>query len=100
LGDTDELGFRLNGVTVAYNVDEGILSCGRDKAALKPLDGKIRLRILVDRTTIEIFANDGQLYMPIRAIPEGETSGLAVFAEGGKALIRSLVIHELNSIWN
>jgi len=100
LGDTDEFGFRLNGVTVAYNVDEGILSCGRDKAALNPLDGKIRLRILVDRTTIEIFANGGHLYMPIRAIPEGETSGLAVFAEGGEALIRSLVIHELKSIWN
>jgi len=97
--DADEFGFRINGVTVAYNVDTGMLSCGKTKVALKPLDGRIRLRILVDRTTIEIFANGGQVYMPIRALPDGDTSGLAVFEEGGKVLIRSLVVHELKSIW-
>jgi len=99
LGSADEFGFRVNGVTVAYNVDKGRLSCGRVKAALKPLDGKIRLRILVDRTTVEIFANDGQVYMPIRALPEGDASELAVFAEGGNVRIRSLVVHQLKSIW-
>ena len=98
-GDADEFGFRINGVTVSYNVEKGMLSCGKTKLALKPLDGRIRLRILVDRTTIEIFANDGQVYMPIRAIPEGDSSGLAVFEEGGKVLIRSLVVHQLKSIW-
>jgi len=31
------------------------------------MEGKIKFRILVDRTTLEIFANDGQIYMPIRS---------------------------------
>ena len=30
------------------------------------MEGKIKFRILVDRTTLELFANDGQIYMPIR----------------------------------
>jgi hypothetical protein len=30
------------------------------------MDGKIKLRILVDRTTLEIFANDGRIYIPVR----------------------------------
>lgn len=99
VGDAAEFGFQINGVSVAYNVDTGMVTCGKTKVALKPLDGRIRLRILVDRTTIEIFANGGQVYMPIRALPEGDTSGLGVFEGGGKVLIRSLVVHELESVW-
>ncbi|KKM96536.1 hypothetical protein LCGC14_1177150 [marine sediment metagenome] len=30
------------------------------------MEGKIKFRILADRTTLELFANDGQIYMPIR----------------------------------
>ncbi|MHC4456166.1 MAG: GH32 C-terminal domain-containing protein [Planctomycetota bacterium] len=100
IGDADEFGFLINGFSVKYNVDKNQLSCGRPKAELKPIDGKIRLRILVDRVSIEIFANDGRIYMPIRAIPEGEERGLEVFTKGGNIKIISLKIHELKSIWN
>ena len=30
------------------------------------MEGKIKIRIFVDRTTLEIFANDGNIYMPVR----------------------------------
>jgi fructan beta-fructosidase len=99
LVNANAFGFRVHGVTVKYSVDTGMLSCDKTKVALKPLDGKIRLRILVDRTTVEIFANGGQVYMPIRALPEANATGLALFEEGGKVLIRSLIVHELKSIW-
>ncbi|GAH02172.1 unnamed protein product, partial [marine sediment metagenome] len=46
--------------------NEQKLYCQERYAPLKPMDGKIKLRILVDRTTLEIFANDGQIYMPVR----------------------------------
>jgi len=35
---------------------------------LKQVDGKIHLELLVDRTSIEIFGNDGRVYMPIGVI--------------------------------
>jgi sucrose-6-phosphate hydrolase SacC (GH32 family) len=99
-GDADEFGFLINGFSVKYNVDKNQLSCGDSKTKLKSIDGKIRLRILVDRVSIEVFANDGRIYMPIRAIPEPDERMLEVFTKGGKIKISSLKIHELKSIWN
>ncbi|MHC4132929.1 MAG: glycoside hydrolase family 32 protein [Planctomycetota bacterium] len=99
IGDADEFGFMINGFSVKYNVEKNELSCGRSKAELKPVDGKIRLRILVDRVSIEIFANDGHVYMPIRAIPEGNHKGLEIFTKGDSTKINSLTVHELKSIW-
>jgi len=100
IGRADEFGFMIRGVPVMYNVKKNELSCGRPKAILKPIDGKIRLRILVDRVSIEVFANDGRIYMPIRAIPEGDQKGLEIFTKGGSIKISLLKVHELKSIWN
>jgi len=99
IGRVDEFGFMIRGVPVVYNVKKNQLSCGRPKAILKPIDWKIRLRILVDKVSIEVFANDGRIYMPIRAIPEGDQKGLEIFTKGGSIKLSSLKIHELNSIW-
>jgi sucrose-6-phosphate hydrolase SacC (GH32 family) len=99
IGKADQFGFRINGVPVVYNVKKSQLSGGRSRAALNPVDGKIRLRILVDRVSIEVFANDGRVYMPVRAYPEGDERELEVFTEGGNVKISSLTVHELKSIW-
>jgi fructan beta-fructosidase len=99
VGEADEFGFRINGYSIKYNVKKNELSCGRPKTKLKPIDGKIRLRILVDRVSIEIFANDGRVYMPIRAHPKGDQKGVEAFSEGGKTKLINLEVNELNSIW-
>jgi len=102
IGRADEFGFMIRGVPVVYNAKKNELSGGEvwTEAELKPIDRKIRLRILVDRVSIEVFANDGRVYMPIRAIPEGDERGLEVFTKGGNVKISSLTVHELKSIWN
>jgi fructan beta-fructosidase len=127
IGKGDEFGFVIHGLTIEYNRDNNQLSCGEVQAKLKPVDGKVRLRILADRTTLEIFANDGRVYVPVR-IPIGgrrglglselfsrrreaflldadaatkiDERGLEVFTKGGSIKISSLKIHELKSIWN
>jgi sucrose-6-phosphate hydrolase SacC (GH32 family) len=120
----DEFGFVINGLTIAYNRNNNQLSCGEVKAKLKPVDGKVRLRILADRASLEIFANDGRVYMPVRMpidgrglsilfshsrrafLPDADAGtkpderGLEVFAKGGSVKISSLEIHELKSIWS
>jgi len=99
VGDSDEFGFLINGFQVKYNVEKKELSCEGEKASLKPINGKIHLRILVDRVSIEIFANEGRVYMPIRAVPGPDERGLEVFTKGGNTGITSLKIYELKSIW-
>jgi sucrose-6-phosphate hydrolase SacC (GH32 family) len=99
IGDAEEFGFLINGLSVEYNVANNELSSGRSKAELQPIDGNIRLRILVDRTSLEIFANDGRVYMPMRATHTEDERGLEVLTKGGNVKISSLKIRELKSIW-
>ena len=99
-GQSGEFGLSINGVPVVYDVSRGELLCEGMVAPVDPEEGKLRLRILVDRTTLEIFANGGRVYMPMHVKPEMEHQGIEVFSMGGETRISSLMIHELKSIWN
>jgi fructan beta-fructosidase len=93
-----EIGFVVRGTRVAYDAKTQSLS-GKDPAPLKPEGGKIRLRILVDRASIEVFGNDGRVYMPCGAIPPEENRGLELYAKGGEARVVALEVRTLRSAW-
>ena len=110
LGDAEEVGFEINGFPVTYSVTDGRLiggageegnefSSGETIADLSPIDGKITLRMLVDRPSVEIYANHGRIYMPMQAVRDLDNKSLKVYAKGGTAHINTLTIHELKSIW-
>ncbi|MEI8042689.1 MAG: glycoside hydrolase family 32 protein [Verrucomicrobiota bacterium] len=98
-GDATEVGFNIRGVTVSYDAKTQEVSCKDRKAALKPVDGKVRLRLMLDRTSIDIFGNDGRLYMPMGMLMPEDNHSVEVYAKGGSAKISSLEVHELKSAW-
>jgi sucrose-6-phosphate hydrolase SacC (GH32 family) len=114
LAEADRVGFRIRGLEVAYDVntktltsgwaafdakERGLIS-GQSSARLEPSGGRIQLRILVDRVSIETFANNGEVYMPQDALPkDGQAKTLELFSEGGVAKVKSLAVRELESIW-
>ncbi|MCP4257988.1 MAG: DUF4980 domain-containing protein [Planctomycetes bacterium] len=97
--DVEETGFVIRDVPVVYNVQKQQLSCQKKKAPLKPVDGKIRLEILVDRTSIEIFGNNGRMYMPMGVILAENSKSLEIFTKGGNTEVESLIVHKLGSVW-
>ena len=99
VGQASEVGFNIRGVSVVYDAKGQKLICRDKSAPMKAVDGKIRLRMLVDRTSIEIFGNDGLVYMPMGVIPKDEERGLEVFGKGGEGRIISLEVFELRSAW-
>jgi fructan beta-fructosidase len=99
VGDAAEMGLTIRGVPVTYDVREGQLSCEGKSAPLKPMGSKVRLRLLVDRTSIEVFGNDGRIYMPIGVIPSDDSMALEVFSRGGVSRAASLEVCELKSAW-
>jgi sucrose-6-phosphate hydrolase SacC (GH32 family) len=86
-------------VEVRYEAREQRLSCGAKQAPLRPLAGSIRLHLLVDRCSIEIYANGGRVYMPMGMHPEAQRRDLALFSRGGTAQVRQLRVCALRSIW-
>ena len=99
-GAAAELGFNLRGVTVSYDTKKQELSCQGNTDVLRPVDGKIRLRLMVDRTSIDIFGNYGRLYMTTGVIVPPDNLSLGVYAKGGSAKINALEVHALKSAWN
>jgi sucrose-6-phosphate hydrolase SacC (GH32 family) len=55
--------FDLRGIKVAHNSETQTLSCGNVKTPLKPEQGAVHLRILLDRTSIEVFGSHGRVYI-------------------------------------
>jgi sucrose-6-phosphate hydrolase SacC (GH32 family) len=62
-------------------------------------DGTVKLRILVDTASVEVFANDGEVALTSTIFPSPHTNGASLFAEGGTVRIRSLDAWALRSIW-
>ena len=99
LGNAAQVGFTIRGEKIQYNVAEAKLSCLEQSASLSPIDNRITLQILVDRTSIEVFGNDGCVSMCSCFLPDLENTNIAMYASGGEAKIISLDVYELRSAW-
>ncbi len=62
-------------------------------------DGIIRLRILVDRSTIEVFANHGQTVFSSIVFPDAASRRMSLYTEGGNVQVVSLKVNRMNSVW-
>jgi len=99
VGTATALRFRVRGADVRYDVkDQAVTALGRT-APLR-LDGlRLVLRLLVDRTSLEVFGEDGQISLTSCFLPSPDDKTLAVSADGGPAKIVSLSVHPLHSAW-
>ena len=89
--------FSFGGDEFVYDPSQQILS-GPKGAVPVPLNsGRLQLRVLVDRTSVEIFGDIGQAYaMFIRGNP-GPNSTLRLHSAQGS--IEKLTVHSLRSSW-
>ncbi|MCX5673194.1 MAG: glycoside hydrolase family 32 protein [Planctomycetota bacterium] len=98
-GRAAEVGFTLRGEKVHYDVGKKTVACLSKTAPLPPEKGRIRLQVLLDRTSIEVFGNDGLISMPTCFLPDLANRSLGLYAVGGEAKIVSLEVYELKSAW-
>lgn len=90
----------VRGVPVFYDGTKQQVYCQGCVGPLSAVDGKLELRIVVDRSTLEIFGNKGELYMPVAVIPDAEQRSISVSGNPiGKLMVDRLEVHELRSIW-
>lgn len=95
-----EFGFILRGESIRYTPANNELFCLGKSISLKPLQGKIKLEILLDRTSLEIFGNDGRISMSFCFLPDSRNRNLKIYSSGGSIRILSLKLYELGSIWS
>ncbi len=84
------------GMNIRYDVKAKKLN-GAD---LAPVEGRIKIQALVDRSVMEIAGNDGRVFISAKGpgkIVESPT--VSVIAGGGTAKLVAFEAHELTSIW-
>jgi len=107
------VGLKLKGIkeeetVVVYDINEQKLMLDCSKSGKKEdsvrrtslqSGSKLSLRIFIDRSSIEVFANEGQTTMTSRIYPTEERAGIEVFAEGGEVQVSGCKYWNLKDIW-
>jgi fructan beta-fructosidase len=123
-GSAREFGLRvLKGpgqeTTVAYDSKTGSLIVDRTKSGVidfhpafagrhaGPLmadkrtadKGRVRMHILVDRSSVEVFGNDGETTITDLVFPDPTSTGVELFASEGQVRLISCEVWSLASVW-
>jgi len=77
----------------------GTITCFGSKGPLKPLSNRIKLQVLLDRSSIELFGNDGKISISKIFFPHSEENKLIIFSKNGILKINFLEVNILESIW-
>jgi fructan beta-fructosidase len=64
-------------------------------ADLAPVNGRLRLHIFVDHSSVEVFANDGQVTLSDSIFPSKESLGLELFSKYGATQLNALDFYDL-----
>jgi beta-fructofuranosidase len=101
-------GLNLEETTVMYQIENQklLLDCSKsgkeeDGVRCKMLESNqlLSLRVFIDRSSIEVFANDGQASMTSRLYPQEERLGIELFAQNGDVQISEFTYWNLKEIW-
>ena len=67
-----------------------------EKTSLKFEDKTLKLKVLVDKSSVEVFANDGQIAMTSLIYPDEKANIFSLFTNGGKVKVKYLKITDLS----
>ncbi len=68
---------------------------GRHAGPLATANGRVRIRILVDKCSVEVFGNSGETVITDLVFPKSTSDQLEVFSEGGECELISLKVWPL-----
>jgi hypothetical protein len=116
-GTADEFGVRVRvgdgqQTVVGYDRESGEVFIDRTESGLNPgegatnvhaaslepdSDGQVKLHIFVDRSSVELFANDGLRTITDVIFPDAESTGVELYAEGGGVQLEELHVWQLDT---
>ena len=92
-------GKKEEGTEIRYDVNKKTLECMGGHAIVEPINGIIKLEILIDRSSIEIFANDGEVVLSSCFTPEEKDKILTFWIQGGEVMVDDIEAYELKTAW-
>ncbi|WP_141430998.1 glycoside hydrolase family 32 protein [Bacillus sp. 03113] len=111
--DSETVGLKIRGINqeetiISYDIKKQTLTLDCSNSGKKE-DGirrtalnaneQLHLHIFLDRSSIEVFANEGQKTMTSRIYPTEERLGIELFSNNGEVLVQDFTYWELKDIW-
>lgn len=93
-GDARRFGLNINGYHLDYNRLRTKLN-----DTFYPIDDMVKLEIIVDKMSVEVFVDDGKLYYASEHNSVDNENNLNIYSKGGSILIKNLDVYKLDSIW-
>lgn len=104
------LGDALHATTIGYDAVGGAVVVDRtrsgdvdfhasfasaERASVPLRDGLVSFRVYVDRSSVEVFADDGLVTITSQVVPPAGADGIGVWSRGGTATFESLTLTPL-----
>ena len=97
-------GIRIGGDNINYTIRTNTFAYNEESFFSKYLpelgSNEISYEIIVDKTSIEVFVDEGRFTMVLARDLESKEKGLEFWSDNGTDMkIKSLEIYEMKSIW-
>lgn len=92
-------GKKSPGAEIVYNVKRQTLSVLGQNVVIEPLDGRIILELLIDRSSVEVYVNNGRAVFTNNFINQPGDMSYILFNTGGELLVEDLNVWPVKSAW-
>jgi sucrose-6-phosphate hydrolase SacC (GH32 family) len=98
-GTASEIQLSLRGEPIIVRPQQGEIEFMGQRARVARNQALWKLRVILDRSSVEIFVNDGDVSFTRMFFPNAEQAKIEMSVTGGAALLRELEVYRLRSIW-
>ena len=91
--------FEANGREINFNLDRRMITSGDLEIYYQSKDAEMNFRLLVDKKSIEVYLNDGEIYIPLKIDGKIESESISLTSDT-LVHVQELKIRILRSIWN
>ncbi len=99
-GTAEAITLNVRSTPIQFDAKTHKLSCLGHTATIELIDGCLTLRVLVDRSSIEIFTADGRANMAFCFLPPKDNQTLDFSCKGGLAKIKQFDMWPMASTWS
>ena len=71
---------------------------GRQRATVRQ-SSRVKLHVFLDRSSVEVFVNDGEVVLTDRIYPSRGSDGIELYSDVGRGKVLSLSIWKLGAVW-
>ncbi len=86
---------KSNGITISGTGESG--ENGVRYASVMPINNKIKLQVFLDRSSVEVFVNDGYYTMTGTVFPKENDDQIVFFSENGAVRFNEITKYDINT---